>query len=141
MMSLPAQSFLLRPGKWGSAQYSIAAFPLRPSAKGQKKTRAARGPLYSSDQADSRFLLLFFIALQQAVDPIIGVQQLGQAAVMVQGGNDEGNVFAHIRFNEPFPFIDFRPAVGQVTKTSLPSTVFPMYSWAMMGLRPLTIRV
>ena len=57
--------------------------------------------LSDSDQAHARGHLLVVVALDQRVDPVVGVQELAEAAVVVQGGDDEGDIFAHIRFNEP----------------------------------------
>ena len=48
------------------------------------------------------------------MDSVVGVQQLAEAAVMVQGGDDEGDILAHIRFHEPFGFEQFRLPVGEV---------------------------
>ena len=67
-----------------------------------------------SDQAHAGGHLLVIVALDQRVDPVVRIQKPAEAAVMVQGGDDEGNILAHIRFNKPFGFGQLRLAVGQV---------------------------
>ena len=48
------------------------------------------------------------------MNPVVGIQKLAQAAVMIQCGDDKRNIFAHIRFNKPLGLSQFRLAVGQV---------------------------
>ena len=65
-------------------------------------------------QTNAGFGLLLVVAVQQAVDTVVGVQQLGQGAVVVQGGDDIRDILAHIRLNEPGSSLEFGGAVGQI---------------------------
>ena len=69
---------------------------------------------YESDQAHARGHLLVIVALEQSVNPVVGIQELAEAAVVVQGGDDVGDILAHVRLDEPFRLGEFRFPVGQV---------------------------
>ena len=58
--------------------------------------------------------LLLVIPFDQVLDAAVGIQQAAQAAVVVQAGNDVGNILAHVRLDEPRGVLQFVGAVGQV---------------------------